>query len=576
MDWLHWGGHLIVSGPQSLDTLRGSFLDPYLPVASDGPREISAADLGEISSQWSIKSGRPGSDDLRAGKPWPGVRWQLHSGGEIVARTGGLVAERRLGRGRIVVTAFPLSQPELIKWRGFDGFLNACVLRRGPRKFLAGSDGLRRTEWANDASSCWNPREVTHLRYFARDTGLAVTAPAAQSPLPGQSDDPFADGMINHAGILNEGGHGGGVAAWNDFGPVPGAVRKSLREGAGIVIPKPSFVLWVLGLYLIVLVPLNWSVFRLLGRVEWAWAMTPLISLAFAGLVIWLAQLDIGFARSSTELTIAELQAGYPRAHLSRYTALYASLSTEYDLHYEAPSAVAQPFPAVADFALLRGQARHQIGFRRDDGLTLSGLEVSSNSTSMVHGEAMWDLGGALAWHEPAEGPPEVGNGTSLKLEGVGLVRRTLRDNGSTFTEAAWIGEFRPGVVVQPRFTPVASKNRDQAEAPLDNYVRPMASPVGAEGLNLAELVNLAEDPANLEPGEVRLVGWCLADVPGLEIRPASVSRRHATLVVAHLARENGSGPMPDVWLTSDTSRPAPSPMLNEEPAAAVDNPPAP
>jgi hypothetical protein len=467
-----------------------------------------------------------------------------------------------------VVTAFPLSQPELIKWRGFDGFLNACVLRRAPRKFVAGDGGLRRTTWATNDGSCWNPREVTQVRYFARDTR------ATDKALPVQGDDPFADVMLNS--VLNEAGHDGGVAAWNDFGRVPGAVRKSLREGAGIVIPKPSFVVWILGLYLIVLVPLNWSVFRLLGRVEWAWAMTPLISLAFAALVIWLAQLDIGFARSSTELTIVELQPGYPRAHLSRYTALYASLSTGYDLHYESPSAVAQPFAAVADFALLRGQTRHQVMFRRDSGLTLSGLEVSSNSTSMVHSEAMWDVGGAIAWHEPAEGPPEITNGTSLKLEGVGLVRRTERDNGATFMEAAWIGELRPGVVVQPHFTPVGFKDRDRDEIPRDIYERPMTSPAGEQGLNLAELVDLAEDPANLEPGEVRLVGWCLADAPGLEIRPASVSRRHAMLVVAHVARQSDFAPKPDVWLTSDMPRPGRSQIRIEESATAEDIPPAP
>ena len=31
LDWLHWGGQLIISGPGSLDQLSGSFLDGYLP-----------------------------------------------------------------------------------------------------------------------------------------------------------------------------------------------------------------------------------------------------------------------------------------------------------------------------------------------------------------------------------------------------------------------------------------------------------------------------------------------------------------------------------------------------------------
>ena len=38
VDWLHWGGQLVVSGPDSLDLLKGSFLEPYLPATSGGSR----------------------------------------------------------------------------------------------------------------------------------------------------------------------------------------------------------------------------------------------------------------------------------------------------------------------------------------------------------------------------------------------------------------------------------------------------------------------------------------------------------------------------------------------------------
>ncbi len=34
VDWLHWGGQLIISGPDSLDLLAESFLAPYLPATS--------------------------------------------------------------------------------------------------------------------------------------------------------------------------------------------------------------------------------------------------------------------------------------------------------------------------------------------------------------------------------------------------------------------------------------------------------------------------------------------------------------------------------------------------------------
>ena len=40
LDWLHWGGQLILSGPDTLDTLRDSFLAPYLPALRAGARKL--------------------------------------------------------------------------------------------------------------------------------------------------------------------------------------------------------------------------------------------------------------------------------------------------------------------------------------------------------------------------------------------------------------------------------------------------------------------------------------------------------------------------------------------------------
>ena len=48
------------------------------------------------------------------------------------------------------------------------------------------------------------------------------------------------------------------------------------------------------------------------------------------------ARLDIGFVRAQTEIGVLELQPDYDRGHLSRYTALYTSLSTTYDLAFDS------------------------------------------------------------------------------------------------------------------------------------------------------------------------------------------------------------------------------------------------
>src|SRR6185295_2715932 len=55
LDWLHWGGQLVISGPQTLDLLDGSFLAPYLPAkARPGVRELNASTLAELDRTWTI------------------------------------------------------------------------------------------------------------------------------------------------------------------------------------------------------------------------------------------------------------------------------------------------------------------------------------------------------------------------------------------------------------------------------------------------------------------------------------------------------------------------------------------
>ena len=68
-------------------------------------------------------------------------------------------------------------------------------------------------------------------------------------------------------------------------------------------------------------------------------AAAPLIALVAMVVVIRLAQLDIGFVRSRTEIVRGGLQPDYGRAHVARYTALYSSLATQYAFSFPADPA---------------------------------------------------------------------------------------------------------------------------------------------------------------------------------------------------------------------------------------------
>ena len=241
-------------------------------------------------------------------------------------------------------------------------------------------------------------RFVTGLRYFSRDAGPTV-ATSIPKPSTATAGEVLAlpGGQLPATTVSLEAASSSPipVAAWSDTSPVSEAARQTLREAAGIAIPEAGFVFRVLVIYLLVLVPVNWVVFRVLGRVEWAWLAAPAIAIVGAVIVVRLAQLDIGFARSRTEIAVLEMQGGYRSAHLTRYTALYTSLSTAYDFRFESDSALAMPFPHHVPFALGLHESFTDVSFRRDRQMTLSGFQVASNSTGLVHSEQMQDLGGA-------------------------------------------------------------------------------------------------------------------------------------------------------------------------------------
>jgi hypothetical protein len=542
IDWLHWGGGLIVSGPDSLDKLRSSFLSEYLPVSGETTGPIDPARLAEFDETWSVPGDESQTLGSRAGAPWSGIELAEQAGGQFVPGTARLVAERRVGRGRIVVTAFRLTEPDLTSWPSFDSFFNACLLERPSREFLTEQAGFRFV--GEDPPESLDPSVSTAVRYLTRDEAepreVAEKSVGGDTSLANASGlqfqaDPYV-GALDPVDLLKA---EPGVAAWNDFSWISSTARQTLQAAAGISVPKRQFVLKMIGLYLLVIVPINWLVFRLAGRVEWAWIAVPLIAVVWGVLVVWLAQLDIGFARAQIEVDVLEVQPGYARGHLTRYTALYSSLSSDYDLRFDDRSAVALPFST--DRQRLSGQSSSGITLTSVGERDLAGYPVSSNSTGMIHGEQMYDLGGAVTWSVDASGAPQVTNHTKLKLSGAAIVRRRETDDEKPIDEAAWLGDLEPGASAAVHFVPY----NKAFDAKRDAAALTTATPGDGE-LNLRNLIDCVQDHRALEPGEVRLVAWRDEAVEGIQVRPSTAQQRAATLVVVHLQYGQSAPPQRD------------------------------
>jgi hypothetical protein len=105
-------------------------------------------------------------------------------------------------------------------------------------------------------------------------------------------------------------------------------------------LPSRSTIVQLLAGYLICLVPLNYLLFRSMRRLELAWLAAPILALGAVVVVTKVAQLDIGFARRTTEIAVLELHEGHPRGHLTQYVALYTSLSTNYAIEFRKSTAL--------------------------------------------------------------------------------------------------------------------------------------------------------------------------------------------------------------------------------------------
>ena len=454
-----------------------------------------------------------------------------------------------------------------MNWAGYDALWNACLLRHPPRKFVVdasdpvsflvgrlasavGKDGTNDVLTIQSDGSTLNQPTfddrlalvTSGLRIASRDldeNGKYVVdngkLPAAPNPNARPAYNPPSDDDFDNA--LEPTGSPG-VGGWTDFGGVSSAARDSLRTAAGITIPRADFVVWMIAAYLLVLGPLNWGLFRLLGRVEWAWVAAPVIAVVGAVVVTRAAHLNIGFARSLTEIDLLELQPDYARGHLTRYAALYTSLSTSYEVQIDDAQALAAPL--ALDRAAGGRCAEGAVTLLRQTDLHVSGFDVSSNSTAMLHIEQMYDVGGGLTYSDE-QARPWVYNRSKLNLHNVVALRRT-----GDGIEVARMDDLPPAEAGRPLNFHAAEHLDNELAGDWQNEETPIQDP-DIPRLSLVGLKKVVASPAGLEPGEVRLIGEVEQSPPGMDVAPSASQVRTRVLVLAHLRHAPQRVPQRDI-----------------------------
>lgn len=521
-DWVHYGGQLIVNGAAAADSINKSSIADLLPLRPTGNIELDVNAAAELLTNWQVPKD-PSTDQqvalLKGRESRVAIDGVANAGSEAIDGSGNLILSRRAGSGRVVQSRCDLMSDWLTSWKSYDSFVNSVLLLRPPRRVnpVVNSDGVGATNLQSyvlpngSEESFADPTMNTRFRIAARDAVLPVVAGVVKRPATG-----FLSGRDAYTRVDSLSGIGG----WSDSSDAIRLCRETLRSEAGIEIPDSSLVLRSLGYYLCILIPINYLIFRMLGKLEFAWLAVPVIAIGGAIWVAREARLDIGFARSQTELGLLEVQAGYDRAHLTRVTAIYNSLSSTYDIAFETPGAAALPIRQRDDAPPI--SAVFKTGYA--GGPILSGMIVGSNQVRMLHAEQMFSLGGSLSLG--ANG--DLVNGTDREFFDAVVVRKDLLGK----VEVANVGPCPSQSSTKLRFRPA-----------IDQEIVESLS----EEMNSLERSLVAVN--GIAPGSTRLVARVGGSLPGMTITPLATQVSSKTTVLAHLEYSPWPSPLPDVNL---------------------------
>ena len=563
IDWVHWGGQLIVSGPSSWSRLQESFLSPYLPASVANATELSTEDFAELSAKWVVDdiTVKASKEPLTIiGSPVAGLDFTLSEKGNWLPGAGKMVAESRVGRGRIVLTAYPMREPRIYQWKYYSSFFSTGLLRRHSRWFRRSKEDSSIAQYwrAPYDSSQRDARMHSNVRILTRDLPLSVSSDQSEAVPPemgmgGQAFTALDEDSLNAPESNDEAMQWGGRgAAWNDYSGLSSQALVALKEAAGIELPSRSTIIYLLAGYLLCLVPLNWLIFKLLGRLEFAWIAAPLMALAGVIVVTKVARLDIGFARRTTEISVLELHEDYPRGHLTQYLALYTSLSTNYAIDFPENDSVALPLGDISRNLRRAGSDVRNLrtNFGRSEGVTLEPLTVYSNSTEMLHAEQIVGLDGGIrlgTLGENGEAGEALKNDTGVTLEGCMLVRRMEDDQ----IVLAWVGDLPSGQTAPLEFSAASSDGlwENWKKNPVTQPELPdvdVGSGTESDALWIGGVLREIVRKTPIMRGQTRLFGYTNDRPSELRVNPVEDQYDGRCVIVAHLTPRTLGDVTPD------------------------------
>lgn len=460
------------------DAYAESITQPF-----DGPSESSPDSepyVVEDATLIDTSNDRPAPSDL------PVKSSSIAAGAAWVSTQQNLIAERHIGRGRVLATTFDLNHEDFRQWDAVGNWFHTVVMRLPPRHW----DRLQ--------------------NYYAERGGRTLPV-----------------GPYRLSSISYSSGESPALAA-NDNDVASTIARPYVQSETKIKTPARSSVLRMMLSYIGVVVVANYVLFRLIDRVQWAWIALPILAVAGVVFFIRALQLEIGFNRSQQGMGVLQIYSDYPRAHLSQFTSVYSSLS-------ESVDAVLPPESGFVRLSSIAVPPDGSLDYRYADrdGEGLVGFPLRSQTAAMIHSEEIVDCGGSIEYRPP----PDRGFSGQVAGEFVNHSEIDLRDAFVVYNSAdadlvAAIGDLPRGAT--------AALNDKKWISP-DKWDSNMLSPQ-APSTALADCLQLATS----ESTGVVLIGWTDRGFSQLQISPPRATQENRTVVYGTWSTGTTDLPSPD------------------------------
>ena len=312
------GGTLIFTAATSNELLSDSRLAPIFPLKNLRVVTVASNDPG--NSVFSVAI--PSNYRLISGDPVEGTRIRTKIGSNPIA------SERGIGLGRTVFVGFDPNEAPFNDWDGRSAFF---------AKFTGLGDWNLITQFRS-ATERWS--EVASTSYEMRGTAPVPASVPLSTMVQVASSKPHSDPFH-------------------------------------VELPPAERIFSILGLYFVVVVPLNFLVLKKFKRGEWAWFTAPALSLAFAGVLFKSAQSLYQFETSRATEGVVVWSESAKTGVFMGFTKLFISQGGTYDLRlHDVESIVGAP-ASITDPRTVSASVE-----ATDDGkqLVVPDLEVSNLS----------------------------------------------------------------------------------------------------------------------------------------------------------------------------------------------------